>query len=459
VKVLREFTLANRIATSVVVCVLALSAVEMIGLHASLKANITAAHDRLLAAATYTIADSLHLESGEIRATLPLAIQEAFESAGGGPVNYWVGGNGDTRIAGDAKLRVLASSVESTQTSIGYRDSEVDGAAMRAAVLRFPMEMSEGQGIATIVVAHGDAVRRRAIADAMLGVLLRQALFLIVAGVAIVFIVRRLLRPVRDLRDQVDARAALDNRPFRGVGLAELSPVVDALNGLLGRLAVARAQQERFLANASHQLRTPLSVLKVQLQSAQRPGADREQRLREMLMAVNRAARLTDQLLALARVHQGRGADEQADLREVLDEALVELSPLIADKALAFAFEGQAVGRVNGSPWLIGELLRNLLLNAIQHSASGQDLQVSVRPDQGRPRVDIADSGPGIPQQMLTSVFEPFATVAGRSGGSGLGLAICKEIADAIGAELVLDAREPGPGLVASVRFAPALGR
>jgi two-component system, OmpR family, sensor histidine kinase TctE len=454
-------TLSNRIAASVVVCVLLLSGLELLSLRSSLKASITAAHDRLLAAATYTIADSLHLEAGEIRATLPLAMQEAFESAGGGAVSYWVGGKGNVQIAGDARLQALvqlALSAAAAPAAIHYFDTTLEGQTLRAALLRFPMEMSEGQSVATVLVAHSDTIRRQAVRSSMLGVLLRQALFLSLAAVAIVFIVRRLLAPMQELRAQVDAREVMDDAPFRPVGLAELNPVTDALNGLLGRLAVARVQQERFVANASHQLRTPLSVLKVQLQSALREDPQGSARMQEMLRAVDRAARLTDQLLALAQLHQGRGRSghERADLREVLDEAVVELSPLIVDKSLAFTFEAEAVGEVEGPAWMIGELLRNLLLNAIEYSPPQQPLRVTVAWQQGRPAVSVIDSGPGIAKDMLAHVFEPFNTVAGRSGGSGLGLAICKEIATTVDADLLLSSREDGPGLVARVSFKPA---
>jgi two-component system, OmpR family, sensor histidine kinase TctE len=454
----RLTTLSNRIAAGVVVCVMVLSCLELLSLQSSLKASITAAHDRLLAAATYTLADSLHLESGEIRATLPLAMQEAFESAGGGAVLYWVGNSSNVQIAGDARLKALVQTSVSTPGAISYHDTTLEGQTMRAALLRFPMEMSEGQSVATVVVAHADAMRRQAVQSSMWGVLLRQGVFLTVAAVAIVFIVRRLLQPMQDLRAQVDARDVHDDAPFRPVGLAELNPITDALNGLLGRLTVARAQQERFVANASHQLRTPLSVLKVQMQSALRESTNSKDRMHEMLRAVDRAARLTDQLLALAQLHQGRGRSgrEQADLRAVLDDAVVELSPLIANKSLAFTFEAEAVGQVEGPAWMGGELLRNLLLNAIEYSPPHQPLRVSVGWHLGRPEVCITDSGPGIAKEMLAAVFEPFNTVAGRSGGSGLGLAICKEIATTIGAELVLTGRDDTAGLVARVRFKPA---
>jgi two-component system, OmpR family, sensor histidine kinase TctE len=326
---------------------------------------------------------------------------------------------------------------------------------LRASVLRHPLEMSEGQRVALIAVAHSDRARRDAVRSAMIAVLGRQALFPLLAALAIVWVVRRLLKPINDIRAQVDARDPHDDNPFEPAGLTELNPVTDALNGLLARLAAARLAQERFVANASHQLRTPLSVLKVQLQSALREPENSQKRLREMLAAVDRSARLTDQLLALARVHKGRPA-RQADscnLRQAVDEAIVELSPLIADKGLQFSFKADEAGAVSGAAWMIGELLRNLLLNAIQHSPPGAELRVEVHASAGGPRVEIIDGGPGIEPDLHAALFEPFATVTGRPGGSGLGLAICKEIAAAIGATLRFSTGASGSGLNATVLF------
>lgn len=448
--------LSTRVAAGVVVCVLVLSLLDLFSLQRSLRTTITRAHDSLLAAATYSIADSLHLEQGRIQATFPLAMQEAFESAGGGSVLFWIGELDGSHIAGDERLRQVVVPQQKAGSAISYFDTTFERQSMRASHLLHPLERSEGQRVAQIVVVHSDEVRRAALRDATTSALWRQTLFLVVAALAIVVVVRRLLRPIDDLKQQVDARDPVDEAPFLPVRLEELNPVVVALNGLLARLLSARQQQERFVANASHQLRTPLSVLKVLLQSALREPETSPARLADMLSAVDRAGRLTDQLLSLARIHQGghRVALAQADLRAVLDEAIVELSPLIADKGLRFSFDAVPTGQVNGAAWMMGELLRNLLLNATQHSPRGGELQVSVsRHGDAGVAVDIIDAGPGIAAEQLKTVFEPFASVPGRSGGSGLGLTICKEIADAIGAEVLLQPSPCGPGLMARVVF------
>ncbi len=451
----RRASLRNRLALGIILCVATLSVLELYTLQRSLRATITQAHDRLLAAATYSIADSMHLESGQIRATFPLAVQEAFESAGGGRVWYRVASASGEHIAGDARPAELPDPTTAGAAPIQYFDTTIDDVPVRAAVLRHPMEMSEGQRVAVILVAHTARSRTDAIRSALLSVALRQGLFLLVACAAIFAVVRWLLRPMDHLRAQVDARRADDFSPLQPIDLKELDPVVAALNGLLARLGAMQAGQERFVANASHQLRTPLTVLKVQLQSALREPAEASRRLGEMLHAVDRAGRLIDQLLALTRIHQAETRREPAStrLRAAVDEAIVELSPLIADRGIAFSYSADTDAEVRCSVWMLGELVRNLLLNAIQHTPPGGELRVEIAAAGRGVECRVVDSGPGIAADQLPALFEPFSTMMGRKGGSGLGLAICKEICDAIGAQLTVRNRIDRHGLEAVIRF------
>jgi len=209
--------------------------------------------------------------------------------------------------------------------------------------------------------------------------------------------------------------------------------------------------------DASHQLRTPLAVLKAQVQSAQRGDVPPAQALGEIRETVERATALANQMLSLAKIEQLRQQpeSESLDLGEMVRQVALDLSPLIADRSLDFELD-VTPARVDAHRWMLLELARNLLHNAIKHSPPGGALAVRVAP-QGREAVlRVRDAGPGISTELRQRLFAPFAA-GDVSKGSGLGLAICLEIVQTLGGTISLDNRL-GPdgrvlGLDAAVRL------
>lgn len=197
-------------------------------------------------------------------------------------------------------------------------------------------------------------------------------------------------------------------------------------------------EQQRFLADAAHQLRTPMAVLRAQLQGAMASPQDPHAELAQMLHTVDRAAGLANQLLSLTRVQQLQrgGALQPVDVAGAVREAVVELSPLLADKRLDFALDGEGFD-APADTVMLGELLRNLLANAIHHSLAGGRMGVVLRPAPLR-EVVVWDEGAGIDDAVKPRLFTPFS--AGR-GGVGLGLSICQQIAHAMGAHVRLHNR------------------
>ncbi|MDP3085742.1 MAG: HAMP domain-containing sensor histidine kinase, partial [Rubrivivax sp.] len=235
-------------------------------------------------------------------------------------------------------------------------------------------------------------------------------------------------------------------------------------NHVMARLAHLLEHQKRFVRDASHQLRTPLAVLKTQLQSARRGDVEPALALQEMTVTVERATELANQMLALARVEQLR---QQGDAPVSAWDAIVravalDVSALIADAELDFEISTQSAP-VRGHEWALRELTRNLLHNAIKQSPAGSHLSVSLslRPsaDGNSAVLSIADSGPGIAGELRQRFFQPFSTGAADGnphGGSGLGLAICREIVLSLGGQIALDNRQRDGvtvGLDASVRL------
>jgi two-component system sensor histidine kinase TctE len=238
----------------------------------------------------------------------------------------------------------------------------------------------------------------------------------------------------------------------------ELAPFGGTINQLLDRVRESASHQQTFLSNAAHQLRTPLAGIQTQLELAEREAAPGlRERLGQVRAGVQRLARSTHQMLALARSGPQAIAQEglaPVELTHLLETAADDwLDPaLAADVDLQF----DAVNvQVLGSLWLLRELLSNLIHNALQHTPPGGVVRVSCGPEGTGARLVVADSGPGIPAPERARVLERFYQRPGRQGGSGLGLSIADEVARRHQASLLLEdaGDEPGTGLRVTVRF------
>ncbi|QBM29044.1 sensor histidine kinase [Hydrogenophaga pseudoflava] len=268
----------------------------------------------------------------------------------------------------------------------------------------------------------------------------------------------RALAPLRLLEDELHAgEAGSAPRPVP----AELQPLSDAVHGVLAHQRAATEQQRRFLADASHQLRTPFAVLRTQLQGAMSGQLEVKDTLPKMLATVDRSSELVRQLLSLAKVEQlvAQAHWQEVDLDTVAQAVCLEFGPLLARKRLDFSFESVPV-RLTTDPWMLGELLRNLLSNAIHHAPRGSALGMVVRvlPDQAE--LLIWDNGGGIDAAVMDRLFEPFQSAAGGTG-IGLGLSICRQIAESMQAQVQLfnrvqDDRVVGVDAVVRWNLAPA---
>jgi two-component system, OmpR family, sensor histidine kinase TctE len=423
--------------------ILLFALIETVWLYRNANEGLNVAHDRLLRATAQAIGDSMHVDNGRLQINIPFALIEAYEGGQGSQMVYRVTDFRGGLLAGDASLPKWTkppgadSLMSFHDASIVLKEASVP---IRMVVLHQPIEGSEGGGIALIQVAETLQAREQAAKRLLVSTLLRQIVLMICIAILIVWVVNRSTRPLRAMRQELLARDANSLQPLQEAGTKETQPLLEAVNHLLARLAQAQQQQQRFIADAAHQLRTPLAVLKVQLQSASAGHLPAEQAWVDMQNTVNRSAQLTDQLLQLAKVEQMRQRETLSwiALDEITKEAALELSPLMTQKALVFELRTESV-QVRATQWLLGELVRNLLSNAIRHSPVGGGLLVQINVMQGNVHLLIQDSGQGIAPELLPHVFKPFTDA---STGIGLGLAIAQGIADALGAKIELSNRE-----------------
>jgi two-component system OmpR family sensor kinase len=239
----------------------------------------------------------------------------------------------------------------------------------------------------------------------------------------------------------------------------EVRPVAEALNELLERLRAALERERAFLADAAHELRTPITALDLQAQALADAGDDRRAAaLGDLRAGVKRVGRLIEQLLALAREQQGASAAHATlDLDELVRRTVAEFVPLAEAAELDLGIESADPVRVAGDADALRRLLGNLLDNAVRYTPARGRIDVAVQREDGSPPralVTVADTGPGIPPEERARVFDRFHRVPGTSGtGSGLGLALARSIATRHGGEVVLADGPGGRGLCASVRL------
>jgi two-component system sensor histidine kinase TctE len=425
------------------------------------------AYDRTLLASAKTLAELLEASgSGDavrLKATVAYSALEAFEADNRSRIFYKVTGfQGETVLGFDdlpawrGKLPVKGIYA----ALVDFYDDRYLGDDVRVAVLLQPVAGPGGFGMASIQVAETLELRQTLARQILLDTLWHQAVLIAVIALVVIVVVQRATRPVRALSARLTARPESDLTPIDAPDAPrELRPLIDATNHVMLRLQHLLEHQKRFVRDASHQLRTPLAVLKTQVQSALRGDIEPREALVEINETVDRATQLANQMLALAKVEQLR---QQADLQPVdltatLRAVALDLAPLIAEKELEFDID-TVPATVNAHEWMLGELCRNLLHNAIKNSCTGGTLTVRIVTDARYLALTVSDSGPGISAELATRLFQPFSAGNVRHG-SGLGLAICREITAALDGSISLDNRvqqgQPGrvAGLDATVRL------
>jgi two-component system sensor histidine kinase TctE len=232
------------------------------------------------------------------------------------------------------------------------------------------------------------------------------------------------------------------------------------MNDLLTRLSMVLESRQRFVADAAHQLRTPVAGIKTQTELAlrQAPSADAQATLKQLYSATEQAARLVNQLLALARAEPGTGRGQHAetlDLVALARDTATEWVPRALEKNIDLGFDSPlAAARIEGDAFLLRELLNNLLDNAVRYTPAGGDVTVRVMPHREGFALNVEDNGPGIPEEDRERVFERFYRVLGTGvEGCGLGLAIVREIALSHRGEARLSSGAGGAGTLVSITF------
>lgn len=317
------------------------------------------------------------------------------------------------------------------------------------------------------VVQVGQPVAaREALARSLsLKVLMPMLLLIPLLALLTAWVLKRALAPLDETSQRVSDRDAsrLDPLPTDNVP-AELLPLISQINALLARLAASLDGQRRFLANAAHELRSPVGALALQVQLAERAQTPRarDAAMRELAHGIERARRLVQQLLDYARLEPGVGGEpmRSVDLARIAREVVGTFAARAEDRGVDLGAEASEGARVWGSESELRSLLENLIDNALRYAPTDSAVTVTVRQANAGIEMTVVDSGPGIPARERERVFERFHRVAGDpTSGTGLGLAIAKAIIERHHGTIELGDAHPQarrPGLAVRMQF-PAL--
>ncbi len=312
----------------------------------------------------------------------------------------------------------------------------------------------------TVQIAQDMAVRQQMASSLALRTVGPIAVMAPILMLVVWWVVSASLAPVARVRQQVAARQADDLSPVCDAGLPdEVRPLVHELNLLFGRVKTAFEAQQHFVADAAHELRSPLAALKLQVLSLERAGTEgtRELAVARLTSGIERATRLVEQLLVLARQEASAGGGGQhaaVDLSELAKRTLADMAGAAQARQVDLGLRHADPASVAGQADALFILLRNLVDNAIKYTPAGGMVDLEIRSTPDTVSLSVADSGPGISPEEHERVFNRFYRLPGSAaGGSGLGLAIIKAIAERHGARLSLGRSERLGGLCVRVDF------
>ncbi|MDF3837529.1 sensor histidine kinase [Cupriavidus basilensis] len=444
--------------------------------YGTLRDAANAAYDRSLYGSVRAIDNAIGMAGESVQIALPDAAMEMFETAAQTHVFYRVSleRNGKIEtVTGYDDLPLPKGEIASNQPR--FYDAGYRGDPVRIAVLAHPVYRPNAHMRVIVQVAETAEPRFELIATVWRGALARDVLLILISASILVAGITYVLRPLARVRDDVEARSADDLTPlaFDHVPV-EVQPLVDAVNRHVSRSAAMTQAQAQFIADAAHQLRTPLAILKTQAEFAQRqlcasadparaPQAAREA-VGGIVTQLEQAARLTNQLLALARVRQHPGSDapgdaeplELIDAVAVAEQVALDYLPLARGKQQDFGWERPAglVLPVRADAALLREAFANLVHNAIQYSPRGSRITLSAARAQDSACLVVEDDGPGIPAEEREKVFARFYRRVGHAEpGSGLGLAISREMTARFGGAVELRDGAQGRGVRAVLRL------
>jgi two-component system sensor histidine kinase TctE len=417
-------------------------------------------YDQSLAENVKAVSRLIKVDSNRLSFNFPAPARALLHADEEDTVYYQVLGAGGELVSGDRDIPSVDPPADLRPDTVYFRDDEANGEDLRVAWQYLRPGPGADLPLIVVQVAETRTKRSNLASRIVAGVLLPQFAIIPLAVVLVYFGLGRGIAPLNRLQRLIQRRRPSDLSPISTHGLPEeVGPVILAFNDMMARLEQNLQAQQRFIADAAHQMRTPLTGLKMQadLALAEEDPEQLHRSLQKISEGADRAAHLINQLLSLARaeasfekIHTVEATDLEALVREVThDMALRAMA-----KHMDFGFEGTGWPlMIDGVPALVRELVKNLVDNAIKYTPDGGKITVRVKAGEFA-LVEVEDTGIGIAESDRELVFERFHRVLGSGAeGSGLGLPIVREIADLHRANVLLKPNPGGRGTLAQVIF------
>lgn len=434
--------LRQRLIVALLVPLLLILAVSVLMDYRVARQTTDSAHDQALADAVFDLAAHIREHQAMENLDLTQETEAMLRSNEPDKVYFSIRDNAGQLLAGDADMPPQDVPIG---REVSFADGIHHGAVVRIALHR----ISTPRGEVQITVMETTEKRQRSRQRILTAMLLPNLAVVFATLLAVLFGVRRGLLPLETVEKEIAERSPND---LREIDLAssprEIQPMLRRLNELFSLLREASEAQNRFIADAAHQLRTPLAGLQTQLDLAVSEGAfsQTEGRRQNIEEGMGRLARLLGQLLSYARAETSSsitGIPEPVALEQLAEKAASTFIDAALAREIDLGFELASATAI-GIPWLLQEALANLIDNAIRYAPHGGVITVRCGRSEHGVFLEVEDNGPGIPDEYLVRVFERFYRIPGSpSNGCGLGLPIVKEIADLHGAELRLLRGEP----------------
>ncbi|MFD1987956.1 sensor histidine kinase [Mesorhizobium newzealandense] len=447
---MRSSSLRLQLLAWVVLPLAGLATINLWTSHRSALATADLVTDRMLLGSARAIAEQVAIVDGVLDATVPPAAIEMFDTGDRDSVYYRVETAGGRLLTGYPDL---PEDPKHPSMEAAYRDHVLRLLTFSHAVVGAGADSPISVTVGVTLAGHDAMVKRL-----WLSAFAQQLALVAIAGIFVLLGLRRGLAPLIRLRDAVQSPSRSDLDPVEVPGAqSEIRPLIDALNGYMERVRAQMAAQRRFIANAAHQLRTPLALLSTQASYALRESAaeSRQEALVALQASSGRLARLAEQLLTLSRAEPGsrRPRADRVDLTEAARHVLETHAPTAIDRNIDLGLEEAGPVPVIGDGTMLREMIVNLVDNALRYSLAGGSVTVKLAAVDGEAVLTVADDGPGIPVEERDHVFERFYRIAGSTeDGSGLGLAIVREVVENAGGRVTLGDGATG-GLVVEVRL------
>lgn len=420
-------------------------------------------YDQALREHVAAVARQIKLVNGRPVLSLPASARAMLRADETDSVYFHVATRDGKFLAGDKDLPMSGASTDTNAMpgEIYLRDDDFRGQDLRLAYTYLAEAGMDPAKWIVVSVAETTEKRGQLANKIVASVILPQFIIIPLAVMLVWFGLSRGLRPLTRLRKTIETREPDDLSPIATRRVPEeLEPLVEAFNEMLERMKKNVDAQQRFVADAAHQMRTPLTGLKTQAQFAMRESDPEalHHALRQIATGVDRAARMVNQLLTLARTEgsdPGQRAMEPIDLAMLMREVVEDWVIPAIDKGIDLGFEAEGQAMIQGNPFLLRELAKNLLDNALRYTPAGGHVTCRILIERGQVILEVEDDGIGLSEEQAELVFERFYRVDdAATEGSGLGLAIVQEIAVQHDTRASLRPNPKGKGVVARIPFA-----